>query len=82
MGTLNTTIGDHDLCAWQPWPGTTWVQTRLPEHARRLSQRQDAQLVAKDNGGGYLRTYAFDKPLAWAERLISRYTLPELATNA
>ena len=72
--SLNTTIGDRDLCAWQPTASQTWVQTRLPEFARKLSQRKDARLVAKDNGGGYLRTYAFKKRLAWAERLICSYT--------
>jgi hypothetical protein len=57
------------------------VQTRLPAFARKLGQRNDARLVAEDNGGGYLRVYAFAKSLAWAGRLIKRYTQPELVTN-
>lgn len=71
---LNTAIGTRDLCAWQPVPGVTWVQTRLPEHANRLAKRRDGRLVVRGMAGGYLKTFEFRHPLSWAERLIRRYT--------
>jgi hypothetical protein len=71
---LNTTVGISDLCAWQPVPGVTWVQARLPEHANRLAKRSDARLVVRGMAGGYLKTYEFRHSLSWAQRLICRYT--------
>lgn len=79
---LNSVVGGHDLSAWQPVKGVTWIQTRLPAHARRLSQRRDSRLVVSGVSGGYLRTYEFRRGLAWARRLISRYTKSDKATNA
>jgi hypothetical protein len=79
---LNETIGDRKLCAWLVAPGTTWVQTRSPQFARKLSQRSDSRLVARGVAGGYLRTFEFHHGLAWARRLIARYTRNEMATNA
>ena len=76
------TIGDRWLCAWQTAPGVVWVQTRDPKHARRLSQRKDSRLVASGVAGGYLRTFEFPHGLAWAARLIGRYTQNETPTNA
>ncbi len=52
---LNTTVGDHDLCAWQPARGVIWVQTRNPNHARRMTKRRDGGLVAHGVAGGYLK---------------------------
>jgi len=78
---LNTAIGDRDLCAWQPVRGIWWVQTRNPNHARRLAQRQDGRLVARGVAGGYLRTFEFAKPGCWGARLLARYTAAEKATG-
>jgi len=79
---LNVAIGDHWLCAWQVAPGVCWVQTRSPQFARKLSQRGDSQLRAWGVAGGYLRTFEFPHGLAWARRLIDRYTRNETPTNA
>lgn len=78
---VNTVIGDHDLCAWQPVRGVCWVQTRNPRHARRLAQRQDGRRVMVGVSGGYLRTFEFKHPITWAARLIGRYTSGGEATN-
>lgn len=79
---LNTAVGTAELCAWQPVPGVTWVQTRSPQHARRLGQRNDCRLVVRSVLGGYLRTFEFaGKTLAWAERLIERYTRSHTPTG-
>ena len=82
MTILNTVIGSPALSAWQPVPGITWVQTRSPQFARKLSQRQDSRLVVRGVSGGYLRTFEFHHPLTWAQRLIARYTAIKEATNA
>lgn len=80
---MNTaTIGTRELSAWQVAPGVTWVQTRSPLFARKLSQRGDSRLVARGVAGGYLRTFEFTHGLAWAGRLIARYTPNETPTNA
>ena len=79
---LNEAIGGPGLCAWQPERGVVWVQTRDPHHARRLGQRSDGRLVARGVAGGYLRTFEFQRSLAWAERLMKRYMADETATNA
>jgi hypothetical protein len=79
---LNTVGGDHNLCAWQPVRGVTWVQTRNPLHARRLARRSDGRRVVVGVAGGYLRTYEFVHPLSWAIRLIQRYTSNRKATGA
>jgi hypothetical protein len=79
---LNTTIGISEISAWQPSRGTIWIQTRLPQFARKLSQRRDCRLVVRGVSGGYLRTYEFHRDIAWAGRLIRRYTLGVIATNA
>lgn len=73
MKSLNTVIGTRVLCAWQPVPGVTRVQTLSARHARRLAKRRDGRLVAIGVAGGYLRTFEFLHPLSWAERLIRRY---------
>jgi hypothetical protein len=82
MTELNTVIGDRLLCAWQPVPSVCWVQTRSPQFARKLSQRSDSRLVMRGVAGGYLRTFEFPHGLAWAGRLIARYTKNGTATNA
>lgn len=80
---MNTdTIGTHELSAWQVAPGVTWLQTRSPQFARKLSQRSDSRLVARGVAGGYLRTFEFPHGLAWAGRLIARYQSAEKITNA
>lgn len=79
---LNVLIGTRELSAWQPVSGVTWVQTRSPQFARKLSQRGDSRQVACGVAGGYLRTFEFRHGLAWARRLITRYTAAETATNA
>ena len=76
------TIGDWTLRAWQTGPGVVWVQTTDPKHARRLSQRRDSRLVGEGVAGGYLRIFSFRHRMAWAKRLIDRYTRNEKATNA
>ena len=77
------TIGTRELSAWQVAPGVTWVQTRSPQFARKLSQRSDARLVARGVAGGYVRTFEFQHGLAWARRLVARYlTKSGMATNA
>jgi hypothetical protein len=79
---LNTTIGDRDLCAWQPAPGVTWVQTRNPKHSIRLARRSDSRLVMVGVAGGYLRTFEFRHSLGWAVRLLHRYTANVTRTGA
>lgn len=78
---INSIVGKRDLCAWQPVPGITWVQTRSAKHASRLARRQDGRLVARGVAGGYLRTFEFRKSLTWARRLMTRYTSAETGTN-
>ena len=75
------TVGCHELSAWLVAPGVTWVQTRSPQFARKLSQRGDSHLVVRGVAGGYLRTFEFQHGLAWARRLIARYIQIETATN-
>lgn len=80
--SLNIAVGDRDLCAWQPVRGFVWVQTRDPQHARRLAKRKDGRLVVRGVAGGFLRTYEFAHSLAWAVRLSARYTASETTPNA
>jgi hypothetical protein len=79
---LNTAIGTRDLSAWQPVPGITWVQTRSPQFAAKLRIRSDSRLVLWGVSGGYLRTFEFKHPLAWARRLIGRYQTSQTLANA
>ena len=79
---LNTAVGDRDLCAWQPVRGIVWVQTRNPNHARRMAKRSDGKLVAWGVAGGYLKTFEFQQSMAWAIRLLNRYTAAETTANA
>ena len=75
-------IGNRELSAWMVAPGVTWVQARSPQFARKLSARSDSRLVAQGVAGGYLRTFEFPHGLAWARRLIARYTANATLTNA
>jgi hypothetical protein len=75
------TIGDHNLSGWQTAPGIVWIQTRVPQFTRKLSQRGDSRLVARGVAGGYLRIYEFQRGLAWARSLIGRYSPIEMPTN-
>ena len=79
--SLNATIGNRELCAWQPVRGIVWVQTRNPNHARRMAKRSDGRLVACGVAGGYLKTFEFQRSLAWAIRLMKRYTAAEATAN-
>lgn len=81
MKGSNTVIGTARLCAWQPAPGVVWVQTRSPEHARRLAQRSDGRRVAFSVAGGFLRIFEFRHSLTWGRNLIARYTLAETTAN-
>jgi hypothetical protein len=76
------TLGNRELSAWLVAPGVSWVQTRSPQFARKLSQRSDSRLVARGVVGGYLRTFEFPHGLAWAGRLVARYTKNGTPTNA
>src|SRR3974390_2184107 len=78
---LNTAIGGHELCAWQPVRGVVWVQTRNPLHGRRLAKRGDGRLVVRGVAGGYLKTFEFRGSLAWAARLMKRYMADETTAN-
>lgn len=78
---LNTAVGDRELCAWQPVRGIVWVQTRDPNHARRLARRKDGRLVVRGVAGGFLRTFEFKRSLSWAIGLMKRYTAGEVVTN-
>ena len=80
--SLNNAVGDRELCAWQPVRGIVWVQTRDPQHARRLAKRKDGRLVATGVAGGFLRTYELARSLSWATRLMSRYTANETTASA
>jgi hypothetical protein len=80
---LPDTIGDYWLSAWRVSPNVSWVQTRSPQFARKLTQRSDSRLVMRGVAGGYLRTFEFRHGLAWARRLITRYrSKNEMATKA
>jgi hypothetical protein len=46
-------IGDRELSAWLVAPGETWIQTRSPQFARKLSQRSDSHQVACGVAGVY-----------------------------
>jgi len=79
----SATIGNRELSAWQVAPGVVWVQTRLPQFARKLEDRRDSRLVAHGVAGGYLRVFEFGHGMAWAARLIARYQAKrETPTNA
>jgi hypothetical protein len=78
---LNTTVGNRDLCAWQPVKGVVWIQTREPNHTERLVKRSDSRLVAYGVAGGYLRTFEFRRSMSWAIQLIKRYTSGESPSN-
>ena len=71
----------QDLCAWQPARGVVWMQTRNPNHALRMAKRNDGRLVARGVAGGYLMSFEFRQSLAWAIRLMRRYTTEETAAN-
>ena len=78
---LNTSVGDRELCAWQPVRGVVWIQTRDAKHAERLAKRSDGRLVVWGVAGGFLRTYEFKRPISWAIKLMERYTSVETPPN-
>jgi hypothetical protein len=82
MILLNNVFGDRMLCAWQPAPGITWIQTRSIHHARRLSQRGDGRVVMRSVAGGYLRTFEYQRQIGWAKRLMTRYIRLEVPAGA
>ena len=79
---LNTGVGDQDLCAWQLLRGIVWFQSRNPNHARRMAKRSDGRLVAYGVASGYMKTFEFRRSLAWAVRLMNRYTAAKVTANA
>lgn len=79
--SLNQAVGDRELCAWQPVRGIVWVQTRDPKHAQRLARRRDSKRVVVRVAGGYLKTFELARSMAWAIRLLARYTRSETVTN-
>ena len=81
MNGGHSTVGQNQLCAWTVGPGVTWIQTRLPQVARKLAQRTDGRVVAYGVAGGYLKIFEFQQGLAWARQLIARYQRDEMATN-
>jgi hypothetical protein len=78
---LGDVIGTPELAAWQTAPGCTWIQTRSPEYARKLSRRADCRLVAVGVAGGFMRTFCARHSLRWARGLIARYTRRQVCAN-
>ena len=75
---INGTFGSEQLCTWRYLPGICRIQTRLPELARKLSQRSRTRLVGWSVNGGYLRIFQ-EKIAFWrAKNLVTRYVA---ATN-
>lgn len=75
MISLNEAIGDWSLSAWQPVRGVVWVQTPVAAYAGKLSSRSDSRLVSQGVHGGYMRVFEFEgKSMAWAARLVERYS--------
>jgi hypothetical protein len=75
MIPLNEAIGNRSLSAWQQVRGVVLVQTREPKYAAKLLGRSDSRLVMQGVHGGYLRVFEFEgKSMAWAARLIERYS--------
>ncbi len=75
---------EADLVWWQYAPGVCRFQTSTPEIARKLSQRDGAQLVTWSVQGGYLRIFQ-ERIEPWRARsLVRRYlgqTRHETPTN-
>ena len=46
-----------------------------------MAKRSDGRLVAYGVAGGYLKTFEFQLSLAWAVRLMKRYTAAEVTAN-
>jgi len=83
MIPLNTSIGNRELSAWRPVPGVVWVQARVSDYAAKLAARGDSRPVMQGVFGGYLRTFEFEgKSMAWAHRLIQRYTRDKTTSRA
>jgi len=67
------TFGIAELCTWPVGSGVCRFQTRSPEFARKLSQRDGAQLVGWSVIGDYLRIYQ-ERIEPWRARdLVQRY---------
>jgi hypothetical protein len=66
------------ICAWLIKPGISWIQTREPGFARKLSRRRDTRLVAVSVGGGFMRIYEMRRSPSLVQRLIKRFVV----TNA
>lgn len=69
------TYGTEDLCTWcDPGErGVSFIQTRCPRFARKLSQRSKAGLIRWSVYGGYLRIFA-ERIEPWrARKLVERY---------
>ena len=46
-----------------------------------MAKRSDGKLVAWGVAGGYLKTFEFQQSMAWAIRLLNRYTSAETTAN-
>lgn len=61
------------LSSWPVASGVSWIQTREPCFARKLTKRSDARLVAVGVAGGFLRIFEMRRYPAFMRRLIARY---------
>ena len=72
----NDAFGTPELCTWPVAPGICRFQTRSPEFARKLSQRDGARLVAWSVEGDYLRVFQ-ERIEPWrARQLVTRFLTP------
>ena len=75
-GADGDTFGTPELCTWPIGPGSCRFQTRSPEFARKLSQRNGARLVAWSVEGDYLRVFQ-ERIEPWrARQLVTRFLTP------
>ena len=66
------------FCGWPVRTGVSWIQTREPQLARKLSRRSDTRLVGIGVAGGFLRIFEIRRPPSFVRRLTARY----MAANA
>lgn len=61
------------FCGWPVRTGVSWIQTREPQLARKLTKRSDTRLVAAGVSGGFLRVFEIRRSPSFVRRLITRY---------
>lgn len=61
------------FCGWPVRAGVSWIQTREPQLARKLSRRSDTRLVGIGVIGGFLRIFEIRRSPSFVRRLITRY---------